>query len=78
MSELSLGIRYANFIAKHEVSKYCFFCESRLDMDGSGMYKEEVGEWWSKTLQNSVLGHPDCLPDCEAALTGNDPEWSMA
>jgi hypothetical protein len=57
----------------------CAFCNMKLKQDKSGMYEEEVGEFWSKTLQNSVLAHPDCLPNgIDAIFEGKDPEWSMA
>jgi hypothetical protein len=60
----------------------CHFCEETIKKDKSGWILEsngEIGEFWSKTLQDSVLAHPDCLPNgADAALTGEDPEWSMA
>lgn len=63
----------------------CHFCDSKLRPQrgtklSDGFYNEEVGEWWSKTREISVLGHPDCLPEgCEDTLNPNiDTEWSMA
>jgi hypothetical protein len=44
-----------------------------------GYYAEEVGEFWSETMQDSVLGHPDCTPlGIDAIFMGEDPEWKMA
>lgn len=57
----------------------CAFCQQGLKKDKQGMYKEEVGEFWSEELQNSVLGHPDCTPrGIDTIQNGQDPEWSMA
>jgi hypothetical protein len=57
----------------------CAFCQSGLKMDKDGMYKEEVGEFWSEKLDNSVLGHPDCTPNgIDAIISGEDPDWKMA
>jgi hypothetical protein len=44
-----------------------------------GLYVEEVGEFWSEELQDTVLAHPDCTPrGIDAIATGQDPDWSMA
>lgn len=58
----------------------CHFCQGKLNKDRLGMsYTEEVGEFWSKTLQDSVIAHPDCLPNgIDAVFSQEDPEWSMA
>jgi hypothetical protein len=62
----------------------CYFCEEKFRLErgttpADGMYAEEVGEWWSASMQDSVLGHPDCLPGgVETVLMGEDPEWQMA
>lgn len=57
----------------------CAFCQALLKQDKDGMYKEEVGEFWSKTLQDTVMAHPDCLPlGIDNTIMGKDPEWSMA
>ena len=59
----------------------CHFCQERLwvaeyDPDEFG---EEVGEFWSEVLKESVIAHPDCLPmGADATLRGEDPEWKMA
>jgi hypothetical protein len=59
-------------------SKHCWFCEEKLRMR-DGMYLDEVGEFWSERLQDSVLGHPDCTPlGIDAIFNGEDPEWKMA
>jgi hypothetical protein len=61
------------------ITSHCFFCESELKMDGCGMPVEEVGEFWSDALEDSVLGHPDCTPlGIDAIQTGEDPDWKMA
>lgn len=59
---------------------HCFFCEAELKVQGpSDFFTEEVGEFWSETLQASVLGHPDCLPlGIDAIFEGTDTEWKMA
>jgi len=62
----------------------CHFCgDTFLVEKGSSpddeLFAEEVGEFYSNKLQDSVLAHPDCLPlGIEAVLEGNDPEWVMA
>lgn len=62
----------------------CHFCDEELrdgagGSKGDGLFLEEVGEFWSRTLQKSVLGHPDCTPHgIDAIQEGTDPEWSMA
>lgn len=60
----------------------CAFCLTILRRDkDDGLLPSngEVGEFWSKTLQNSVLAHPDCTPlGIDAIQEGKDPEWSMA
>jgi hypothetical protein len=60
------------------ITHHCFFCEEKLPMVG-GFYKQEVGEFWSEELGNSVLGHPDCTPNgIDAIFNGEDPDWKMA
>jgi hypothetical protein len=57
----------------------CHFCGGTFRFDKHGMYAEEVGEFWSDKLQDSVVGHPDCTPNgIEAIIMGEDPEWKMA
>lgn len=62
----------------------CYWCLERFRYEKGtkpedGMYLDEVGEWWSESLQDSVLGHPDCLPmGVDATLQGLDPNWCMA
>lgn len=62
----------------------CHFCEEKFTPQpgtsaDDGLFEEEVGEFWSENLQDSVLAHPDCLPlGIDAVLTGEDPEWKMA
>ncbi len=66
---------------KHQpnIESHCFWCHSKFRKDKYDMYTEEVGEFWSDELQNSVLGHPDCTPlGVEAILLGEDPVWKMA
>jgi hypothetical protein len=74
----------SNWYTPADVLSTCFFCGEKFRLErGStpedGLYTEEVGEWWSEKLQDSVLGHPDCLPmGLDAVLNGDDPEWKMA
>jgi hypothetical protein len=62
----------------------CYFCEERFRFErgskpSDGLYAEEVGEFWSENLQDSVLAHPDCTPmGIDAIFNGTDPEWKMA
>lgn len=57
----------------------CHFCGDKLLLDRYGMYREEVGEFWSDKLNDSVLAHPDCLPlGIGAVINGEDPEWKLA
>ncbi len=57
----------------------CHFCGDKFLMDKYDMYREEVGEFWSDALQDSVLAHPDCLPlGIDAVIAGEDPDWKMA
>jgi hypothetical protein len=60
----------------------CYFCKSDFVMDGDpewGLYAEEVGEFWSESMQDSVLAHPDCLPrGISPVIEGTDPEWKLA
>lgn len=56
----------------------CAFCQALVNHDMS-TNTEEVGEFWSETLSDTVLAHPDCLPmGIDDTLAGKDPEWSMA
>jgi len=62
-----------------EVEQRCHFCEATLKRNKDGWYTEEVGEFWSDKLQDSVLAHPDCLPlGIDAVFNGEDPDWKMA
>jgi hypothetical protein len=57
----------------------CYWCGAKFIKDKHDMYTEEVGEFWNKKHQDSVLGHPDCTPRGIDAIQNNeDPEWSMA
>ena len=62
----------------------CYWCGAEFRVEpgskpGDGLYAEEVGEFWSKSMQDSVLGHPDCTPlGIDAIFNGEDAEWSMA
>jgi hypothetical protein len=60
----------------------CHFCEDEIKKDKDGWILEsngEIGEFWSESLQDSVLAHPDCLPlGIDAVFSGEDPEWKMA
>ena len=60
----------------------CAFCQMELKRDEDDMLLEsngEVGEFWSETLNVSVLAHPDCTPlGIDAIQQGEDPEWKMA
>ena len=67
-----------------EVLSTCYFCGEKLRLERGtkiedGMYAEEVGEFWSEKMQDSVLGHPDCVPGgMESVLSGTNEEWLMA
>jgi hypothetical protein len=57
----------------------CHFCETALRLKADGMeYTTEVGEWWSRSLQDSALAHPDCLPYGLEGTYESDAEWTMA
>jgi hypothetical protein len=62
----------------------CYWCGEpfRLErgtMPEDGLYVEEVGEFWSEEMQDSVLGHPDCTPlGIDAIVRGEDPDWKLA
>ena len=62
----------------------CYWCGAQFrykrgTKPADGYYTEEVGEFWSMTMQDSVLGHPNCTPmGIDAILTEEDPEWRMA
>lgn len=60
------------------IISHCHFCETELEIDADGMYHpdEVVGEFWSNKRQDTVIAHPDCLP--EGTLEGTNEEWSMA
>jgi hypothetical protein len=66
----------------HKDLNRCYFCEAEFRMigpKGDQWYAEEVGEFWNKDVQDSVLAHPDCTPfGIDAIFTGEDPVWSMA
>lgn len=63
----------------HKDTSECFWCGAKFKVDKYDMYMEEVGEFWNKSCQQSVLGHPDCTPrGIEDIQLGTDPEWSMA
>lgn len=73
---LKLGYNQTALVYSGEV---CAFCQAILKFDKDDMPLEEIGEFWSKTAQESVLAHPDCTPlGIEAIQEGKDPEWSMA
>lgn len=59
----------------------CYFCgESVLvGPEENEEYADDVGEWWSESMQRSVLGHADCLPmGATATMQGSDPNWKLA
>ena len=62
----------------------CHFCGTKFTPEPGtkpedGLFKEEVGEFWSIIKQDSVLAHPDCLPlGIDAVFNETDPEWRMA
>lgn len=59
----------------------CHFCEEPVwvTVYDEDEFAEEIGEFWSDKLQDSVLAHPDCLPmGITATMEGEDPEWKMA
>jgi len=61
---------------------HCFLCERELPIDSDGMIigdDEEVGEFWADAFEDSVLIHPDCLPQgIDAVFEGTDPDWKLA
>jgi hypothetical protein len=67
---------------KPKMLTHCFFGGEAFIFDGDpedGLYAEEVGEFWSDELNDSVLAHPDCTPrGITAILEGADPDWKMA
>jgi hypothetical protein len=70
-------------VAKHIMDgDCCAFCQEIIKRDDDDMMLDsngEVGEFWSETLQASVLAHPDCTPlGIDAIFNGKDPEWKMA
>jgi hypothetical protein len=68
----------------HKDISACYWCGEIFKVQKGtqpedGLYTEEVGEFWNKDHQDSVLGHPDCSPmGVEAILSGEDPVWMMA
>lgn len=63
----------------HKDTSKCYWCEEPFKKDKYDMYTEEVGEFWNKQEEQSVLGHPDCTPmGIDAVINGEDPVWSMA
>jgi hypothetical protein len=59
----------------------CHFCGDtlRTEEGTDDLFVEDVGEFYSNKLNDSVLAHPDCLPmGIDATLNGDDPEWVMA
>jgi hypothetical protein len=68
-------------VIKMAEPQHCYFCQAAFtpeypDEPDSGLYKEEVGEFWSNELDESVLAHADCVP--EGTFEGTNEEWSMA
>lgn len=65
-------------------ARRCYFCGEKFRYERGtpieeDMFAEEVGEFWSEKLQDSFLGHPDCLPmGITATIEGQDPDWKMA
>ena len=56
----------------------CYFCEEKLKEYADCPY-DEYGEFWSESMQRSVLAHPDCLPvGIDEIQAGKHPEWKMA
>jgi hypothetical protein len=64
--------------------KRCYFCGEQFRLvkgtrPEDEYYADEVGEWWNTELEESFLGHPDCLPmGATETLEGHDPVWKMA
>jgi len=64
--------------------KRCYWCEESFTPHKGTTYEdeyfvEEIGEFWSEKLQDSVVGHPDCVPGgIDTIFEGNNPEWKMA
>lgn len=65
--------------ALHKDLSQCYWCGGKFEVDEWDMYTEEVGEFWNKKSQESVLGHPDCTPlGITPIIEGTDPEWELA
>jgi hypothetical protein len=65
-----------NHLDKEFKADRCHFCEETVDPDD---FETEVGEFWSRTKEDTILAHPDCLPlGIDAVFDGTDPEWCMA
>lgn len=84
---LDAAVQYvrSNHLDKPVRDHVCHFCDSQIRVErGSkpedGLYAEEVGEFWSVSMQQSVLGHPDCVPYGIDAVFEGDPEcdWKLA
>jgi hypothetical protein len=55
--------------------KRCAFGGCNIDPDN---FNDEIGEFWSDKLQDTVVAHPDCAPDFQAIFDGSHPDWKMA
>jgi hypothetical protein len=70
--------------ALHKDLNRCYFCEALFTFEKGtepedGLYAEQVGEFWNKEKQDSVLAHVDCLPDdADKIILGQHPVWCMA
>lgn len=65
--------------ALHKDLSRCYWCGEPFKTDQYGNYTQEVGEFWNRAKQDSVLGHPDCTPmGIDAIFSGEDPVWKMA
>ena len=72
------GIHYTKALRINR-GEECAFGGCKLTELPDGTFTEEVGEFWSDKLQNSVLAHPDCTPNgIDAIINGTDPDWKMA
>ena len=72
------------WVTPDQLSRMCFFCGDRfVPRPGTTVededFVDEYGEFWSEKMQESVLGHPDCIPNgIESIFDGTNTEWKMA
>ena len=55
-------------MAEYQQPTECGVCGESLRVDRSGMYLEEVGEFWDEEAQTSVVAHGQCGIDAEMQM----------